>query len=119
MVAHCQIDNAQWALDRLLRMDPQGDAADDGLFYLGRIAEARGDSSRALEYWQQLVRDFSDSDFADDALGQLATRQQKSGGCLAALPYYKQLREQYSRSGWASVAESAMERCADSAKVVD
>ncbi len=65
------------------------------------------------------MRDFSDSDFADDALGQLATRQQKSGGCLAALPYYKQLREQYSRSGWASVAESALQRCAGSATDAD
>lgn len=114
-----EFDDAQWALDRLLRMEPQGDAADDGLFYLGRIAEARGDSARALEYWRRLVRDFSDSDFADDALGQLATRQQKSGGCLAALPYYKQLREQYSRSGWASVAESALQRCAGSATDAD
>jgi len=114
-----ELDDAEWALERLLRMEPEGNTADDGLFYLARVAEARGDSGKAVEYWQKLVRDFANADFADDALGQLATRQQKTGGCAAALPYYRRLREQYSRSGWASVAESAIERCSDSANAVD
>jgi tetratricopeptide (TPR) repeat protein len=95
-------------------MEPVGNTADDGLFYLARVAEARGDSAEALERWQQLV-----DNFADDALGQLATRRQKTGGCAASLSYYKQLHEQYSRSGWASVTESAIERCASLTKTVN
>ncbi len=104
-------DDAQWALGRLLRADPRGEGADDALFYMARLAAARGDSTAAVEHWQTLVRDFADSDFADDALAELAAQAERNGGCRAALDYYERLREAYSRSGWSAVAASAIDRC--------
>ena len=104
-------DDAQWALDRIMRQQPRGGRIDDALFYRAKLAEAQGDSAAAVRDWQTLVRDFTDSEFADDALGQLAARVEQRDGCVAALRYYEQLREQYSRTGWAAVARSAIERC--------
>ena len=104
-------EDAQWALERLLRADPRGEGADDALFYMAKLAAARGDTASAAAHWQTLARDFADSDFADDALGALAAQAEKNGGCRTALGYYERLRESYSRSGWAAVAASSIERC--------
>ena len=104
-------DDAQWALDRIMRQQSRGGHMDDALFYRAKLAEAQGDSAAAVRDWQALIRDFTDSEFADDALGQLAARAEQRDGCAAALRYYEQLREQYSRTGWAAVARSAIERC--------
>jgi len=106
-----ELDDAEWALERLLRLE-EADAVDDGLFHLARLADAREQPVQSRAYLERLVRDFPDGDLADDALGELATKAQKEGGCQAALPYYQRLCEEYSRSGWASVAKSALERCA-------
>jgi outer membrane protein assembly factor BamB/tetratricopeptide (TPR) repeat protein len=104
------LDDAEWALERLLRLDP-GDEMDAGLFYLSRLADARDEPEQSRAYLERLLREFPDGDLADDALGQLAEKAQREGGCQAAIPYYQRLSEEYSRSGWASVAESALERC--------
>ncbi len=106
-----ELDDAEWALTRLLRLGRRGEEGDDGLFYLARLADARQEPQRARDYLAELVRDFPDGDLADDALGQLADRALEEGGCQQALPYYRRLREEYSRTGWAAVAESAIVRC--------
>ena len=61
--------------------------------------------------FDDLAAVFADGDLADEVLGQLAERAREEGGCPQALPYYQRLREEHSRTGWASVAESAIERC--------
>ena len=106
-----ELDDAEWALARLLQLGRRGEEGDDGLFYLARLADARQESHRARDYFVELVRDFPDGDLADEALGQLAERAREEGGCPQALPYYHRLREEYSRTGWASVADSAIEHC--------
>jgi outer membrane protein assembly factor BamB/tetratricopeptide (TPR) repeat protein len=106
-----ELEDAAWALERVLRQEPQGEEADDALFYLARVAEARGERAVARRQLERLVRDFPDHDLADDALGHLAELSQEEGGCTAAAPYYQRLREEYSRSGWAGVAQGALERC--------
>ena len=106
-----ELDDAEWALMRLLRLGRRGEEGDAGLFYLARLADARQETQRARDYLAKLVHDFPDGDLADEALGQLADRAREEGGCQQALPYYWRLREEYGRTGWASVAESAIERC--------
>ena len=109
---HGDLDDAEWALGRLLRQEGD-DRMEDGLFYRARLAAARDQPDESRTYLERLVRDFPDGDLADDALGQLAERAQEEGGCQAALPFYQRLREEYSRTGWASVAESALTRCSE------
>ena len=109
------LDDAEWALARLLRQEGS-ERGEDGLFYLARLADARAQPEQSRMHLERLVRDFPDGDLVDDALGQLAERAQKEGGCQAALPFYRRLREEYGRTGWASVAESAIARCGEEAK---
>ena len=53
------------------------------------------------------------ADLADDGLGRLAALVDESEGCRRARPLYRRLVESYSGSGWASVAASALRRCAE------
>ena len=103
---------ATWALERILLLDRRSEAADDGLYYLSRVAEERSDEAAALGYLQKLVEEYPDHDRADDALGRLGELYERWYDCAQARPHYERLRAEYGQSGWAAVAESALERCA-------
>ena len=109
-------DETVWACERILRLDPTGEEADDALFFLSRAAEANGDWEAAVAHLERLVADFPDHDLADDALGRLGEFHEKAQGCQTAVPYYERLQEEYGRSGWAAVAESALERCGETGR---
>lgn len=102
---------ATWTLERILLLDRSGEAADDGLYYLSRVAEERGDKAAALAHLDRLVEEYPDHDRADDALGRLGALYERWYDCAEARPYYERLRAEYRQSGWASVAESALQRC--------
>ncbi|MEW6749797.1 MAG: PQQ-binding-like beta-propeller repeat protein [Candidatus Latescibacterota bacterium] len=106
-----ELDAAELACRRILDLAPQGEGADQSLFYLARIAEARHRPEEAAALLARLGTQHPDSDLADDALGRLAELRQQSAGCAAAVPLLERLREEYAGSGWASVAQSMLERC--------
>ena len=62
---------------------------------------------------EELAERFPESDLADDGLGRLAGLVEESEGCRRARPLYRRLAEAYAGSGWASVAASALRRCAE------
>ena len=109
-----ELKEAVWALERVLERDRGGEAADDALFYLARVAEERGDSATALAHLEQLVEVYPDHDLADDALARLGEWYEREQGCARARPYYERLRVEYGQSGWAGVAAAALERCGPS-----
>ena len=106
-----KLDEAAWACERVLRMDVEGEAADDALFHLSRVAEGRGEIEAAMVHLERLVADFPNRHLADDALARLGELYEREQGCMRALPYYERVREEYSQSGWAAVAGAAVERC--------
>jgi len=106
-----ELGETAWACERVLRLDPAGQAADDALFYLSRVAEEREETEKAIAHLERLAAEFPDSDLADDALGRLGELHERTQGCRAAARYYERVREEYSQSGWAAVAESALARC--------
>lgn len=106
-----RLDDAEWALRRILHLDPSGSDADAALFYLSRVAEDRGQAEQAAENLEQLMASFPHGDLADAALARLAELRQRESGCAAARPYSLRLIEEYGRSGWAAVARSSLERC--------
>jgi TolA-binding protein len=106
-----ELDEAQWALDRLRRLGSQSTAA--ALYYMAQLSQQRGDPGGARELLLQLTTDHPDSDRADDALALLAAMVADDEGCQRARPLYTRLLESYSTSGWATVARAALRRCAE------
>ncbi len=106
-----RLEEAAWALDRLQSLDPA--AADAVLYHRSRLQEERGDPTRARRLLEELAAAFPESDLADDALARLAALTADAEGCRRARPLYQRLVESYSGSGWASVAASALRRCAE------
>lgn len=106
-----RLEEAAWALDRLQSLDPA--AADAVLYHRARLHEERGDPAGARRLLEELAAAFPESDLADDALARLAALIADAEGCRRARPLYQRLVESYSGSGWASVAASALRRCAE------
>ncbi len=107
-----EFDRVRWACEQILLHEPDGPEADDALFYLARAAEKAGDPEGALEQLERLVRELPDHALADEALARRARLLERTHGCSAAVPEYERLRREYPHSGWASVARTALERCA-------
>lgn len=118
-ITYDELDKAEWALTRLRRQDPEGAHADAGLFFEARLHQSRGDTATARDRLDDILQRFPDRDHADDALGELARLTEEASGCRQARPYYERLLEQYAASGWASVARSALNRCAELEALLD
>lgn len=106
-----QLEEAAWAIDRLESLDPG--AADAVLYHRARLHREGGDPARERGLLEELAERFPESDLADDGLGRLAALVDESEGCRRARPLYRRLAEAYAGSGWASVAASALRRCAE------
>ena len=106
-----RLEEAAWALDRLESLDPA--AADAVLYHRARLHEERGDAAGARRLLEELASAWPESELADDALARLAARIADGEGCRRARPLYQRLVESYAGSGWASVAASALRRCAE------
>lgn len=49
-----------------LKMDSEGDKADDCLYYLGRIAQSKGNKDDAKNYYETLINSFPNSSFVGE-----------------------------------------------------
>ena len=108
-----ELDDARWALERLQRRDPSGDQAAVVLLYGAKLTAAAGRPEEARRLLEELVARHPEAGRADEALGRLAEMVAEREGCGRAGPYYERLVEVYAGSGWASIAASALRRCAE------
>ena len=108
---HGRLEEAEWPLQRMLRIGTGDIMIAQGWFFLARIAAQRQRPLRAEKLYQQLVEVFPSSDLADDALAALADLQEERSGCRKARPHLLRLVEEYSLSGWAAVARAELENC--------
>ena len=79
---------AEAAFQRFLATDPEGDLADNALFWIGAARLARGEPAAAEEAFRAVVERYPDGNKVPDALLKLATCRERAGdpaGAAAAL----------------------------------
>ena len=116
---HDRLADAEWVLERLLRLGPGNADTAAAWFYMGRLAQKRENWEDAHVLFERLADEYPESELADDALGALAELLATRRGCRSARPYYRRLIEEHSRSGWASIAESALSKCCERERMFD
>lgn len=66
-------DDAEQALNNCLDLITDEDYTGDVIYYLGKIAEARGETATAISYYQKVVNDYPDSSQAANAQNSIDT----------------------------------------------
>jgi tol-pal system protein YbgF len=90
--------------------EPEGDLADNALFWIGETYFAAGDLNNAVRYYTRVVNEFSDQNKAPDALFKTALAQAKTGDLALARRTLQQVIERYPYSSTASSAKAELQR---------
>ncbi len=109
------LEQAQTAVDTLLKKYAAADAAPMGYVMAGRIALARGrqpaEVDSALANFERVPRLFPGTDAVPAAMVARADTLRISGRCDDALGQYTQVTDQYPRTEWAPAAGIGASRC--------
>jgi tol-pal system protein YbgF len=90
--------------------EPEGDLADNALFWIGETYFAAGDLNNAVRYYTRVVNEFADQNKAPDALFKTALAQAKTGDLALARRTLQQVIERYPYSSTASSAKAELQR---------
>jgi tol-pal system protein YbgF len=102
--------DARRAFEAVYDADPNGDLADNALFWIGETYFAAKDYTSAVRYYMRVVSDYSSQNKAPDALFKTAIAQERTGDLALARRTLQQVIERYPYSTPASSAKAELER---------
>ena len=102
--------DARRAFQAVYEADPNGDLADNALFWIGETYFAAKDYTNAVRYYMRVVSDYSSQNKAPDALFKTAIAQERTGDLALARRTLQQVIERYPYSTPASSAKAELER---------
>lgn len=105
-----RIAEARNAFQQVYDADPNGDLADNALFWIGETWFASGKYTEAMKYYGRVVSDFGDQNKAPDAMYKLAMTQEKTGDLDLARQTLQQVVQRYPYSSTAGSAKRELER---------
>jgi tol-pal system protein YbgF len=101
---------ARRAFEGVYDADPNGDLADNALFWIGETYFAVKDYTNAVRYYMRVVSDYSNQNKAPDALFKTALAQERTGDLALARRTLQQVIDRYPYSTPASSAKAELER---------
>ena len=101
---------ARAAFEGVFEADPNGDLADNALFWIGETYFAAKDYTNAVRYYMRVVNDYATQNKAPDALFKTALAQERAGDLVLARRTLQQVIERYPYSSPASSAKAELER---------
>ena len=101
---------ARAAFQDVFDSDPNGELADNALYWIGETWFAAGDFSTALKYYDRIGRDFSDQNKAPDALYKSGLVYEKVGDLQLARKAFEECVSRYPYSTPASSARVELKR---------
>jgi tol-pal system protein YbgF len=101
---------ARRAFEGVYDADPNGDLADNALFWIGETYFAAKDYNNAVRYYTRVVNDYATQNKAPDALFKTALAQERTGDLALAKKTLQQVIERYPYSSPASSAKAELER---------
>ncbi len=102
--------DARRAFQGVYDADPNGDLADNALFWIGETYFAARDYTNAVRHYMRVVNDYSTQNKAPDALFKTAVAQERTGDLALARRTLQQVIERYPYSSSASSAKAELER---------
>lgn len=101
---------AREALKRVLDADPNGELADNAIYWIGETHFAAGSYSEAMKYYRRVFTDFPDQNKAPDAMFKLGLAYEKIGDLVLARSTFEELVQKYPYSTPASSARNEIKR---------
>jgi tol-pal system protein YbgF len=102
--------DARRGFEAVFEADPNGDLADNALFWIGETYFAAKDYTNAMRFYSRVVNDYSTQNKAPDALFKTAIAQERTGDLALARRTLQQVIERYPYSSAASTAKAELER---------
>lgn len=103
-------NGAREALLRVLEADPNGELADNALYWIGETYFASGSYSAAMKYYRRVFTDFADQNKAPDAMYKMGLAYEKIGDLVLARSTFEELIRKYPYSTPASSARNEVKR---------
>lgn len=107
-----QIDRAREAFQAILEADPNGDLADNALYWIGETWYSTGRYPEAISAYQRIERDYPGENKAPDAMLKMGMSHARTGDLVLARRTFERLIERYPYSTAAAAAKSEIERIA-------
>lgn len=101
---------AREALKRVLDDDPNGELADNAIYWIGETYFTTGSYSEAMKYYRRVFADFPDQNKAPDAMFKLGLAYEKIGDLVLARTTFQELVQKYPYSTPASSARNELKR---------
>jgi tol-pal system protein YbgF len=105
-----QINDSRAMFQQVFDADPNGDLADNALFWVGETYFVSGRYREAIEQYRRIETDFSNQNKAPDALLQLGLAQAKLGDLALAQRTLEGLINRYPYSTAANAAKAEIKR---------
>lgn len=105
-----QINDSRALFEAVLASDPNGDLADNALFWIGETYFVSGRYREAIEQYRRIGTDYSSQNKAPDALLKIGLAQEKLGDLDLARRTMESLIERYPYSTAAAAAKAEINR---------
>jgi len=98
------------AFERVYESDPNGELADNALYWIGETYFAAGDYSNAMRYYSRVTKEFADQNKAPDAMFKMALTYVKTGDLAMARRTFEETITKYPYSTPAASAKYELKR---------
>jgi tol-pal system protein YbgF len=104
------LDQARKLFQEVLDADPNGELADNALYWMGETHFVSGRYADAMNFYRRILKDYSDQNKAPDAMLKMGLAYVKLGDLGLARTTFQQLIEKYPYSTPASAAKAEIKR---------
>lgn len=102
--------DARRAFQDVFDSDPEGELADNALYWIGETYFASGDYASAMRYYRRVTTEFSDQNKAPDAMYKMAMALAKTGDLALAKRTLEEVIAKYPYSTSAGSAKAELKR---------
>ena len=98
------------AFERIFEADPNGELADNALYWIGETYFAAGDYTNALRYYARVTKEYADQNKAPDAMFKMGLTYAKTGDLAMARRTFEECIRKYPYSTPAASAKYELKR---------
>ncbi|HVT02416.1 MAG TPA: tol-pal system protein YbgF [Thermoanaerobaculia bacterium] len=105
-----RFQDARQAFQQVFASDPNGELADNALYWIGETYYATGKYTEAVKVYRRIAEEFGDQNKAPDAMLKIGLSYEKSGDLGLARRAFQELVTRYPYSSPAATAKLEMKR---------
>jgi tol-pal system protein YbgF len=98
------------AFEKVYEADPNGDLADNALYWIGETYYAAGDYADAMKYYARVTKDYASQNKAPDAMFKMGLTYEKTGDLAMARRTFEECIKKYPYSTPAASAKFELKR---------